>query len=184
MSGNPSKITVAVLGKREVICPHGRASFTCSADFKRLVYELMDGGCRYFVLELSKCTIMDSTFLGILVWFARKFEERNKGEGGLVLLNASSKIQDLITSLGMMEFFTIAEGKASPEGGVKEFEMAQGDVSKAEHARLALEAHQILMEANPENVGRFQDVVKFLEQDWKKSMAQGEDDGGGLERAH
>lgn len=175
---------VAVVGKRAVICPHGRASFMCSPDFKRLVYGLMDGGCREFVLELSKCTIMDSTFLGVLVWFARKFEERINGRGGLVLLNATSKVLDLITGLGVLDLFTVADGKVFEEGTEKAFEMAEGDVSKAERARLAFEAHKWLMAENAENAGRFKDVALFLEEDWIKHLKEGEDDGGGLERAN
>ena len=42
----------------------GRASFNCSVDFKTLVYELRDRGYRKFVLDLTECPIIDSTFLG------------------------------------------------------------------------------------------------------------------------
>ncbi|MFM1944633.1 MAG: hypothetical protein RI897_3615 [Verrucomicrobiota bacterium] len=183
MSGNPSKIMVAVVGKRAVICPHGRASFVCSPDFKRLVYELMDGGCREFVLELSKCTIMDSTFLGVLVWFAQRFQEKNKGQGGLVLLNASSKILDLITSLGMLDLFAVADGQVQGGETAKEFKLKPGEVTKVDLAELALSAHETLAAANAENGIRFKDVIDFLRADLTKLLAEGEDDGGGLERA-
>lgn len=42
----------------------GRATFTSSIDFKTLTSQLLQKGYRYFVLELSECQFMDSTFLG------------------------------------------------------------------------------------------------------------------------
>jgi anti-anti-sigma factor len=165
---------VAVNGSRAVIRACGRASFTCSADFKRLVYELMDSGCREFELELSECTIMDSTFLGILVYVARKLDEQNGGGSKVVLVNASSRILDLVASLGMAEFFTVRQGGTSPgaQGGETEIRIKEAD--KEECARIALEAHQTLMTANPENVERFKDVTRFLAEDLKKLREQRE----------
>ena len=44
----------------------GRANFSSSIDFKSLVNQLQQKGYNYFVLELSECLLMDSTFLGVL----------------------------------------------------------------------------------------------------------------------
>jgi len=159
---------VAVEGSRAVIRPCGRASFTCSADFKRLVYELVDAGCRDFELELSECTIMDSTFLGILVYFARKLNEQNRGDSKVVLVNASSRILDLVASLGMTEFFKVRESGTATASGASEVEVAVSEADKEECAKIALEAHQTLMNANPENIARFKDVTRFLAEDLKK----------------
>ncbi|HEY5909243.1 MAG TPA: hypothetical protein VJA21_01420, partial [Verrucomicrobiae bacterium] len=50
----------------------GRANFSSSIDFKTLTSELLQSGYRYFVLELSDCVLMDSTFLGVLAGFGLK----------------------------------------------------------------------------------------------------------------
>lgn len=168
MTGSTAKLMVAVDGSRAVIRPCGRASFTCSADFKRLVYELLDAGCRDFELQLSECTIMDSTFLGILVYFARKLDEQNGGGKKVVLVNPTSRILDLVASLGMTEFFTIREGPRGGRTEAREVEVAASEANKEECAEVALEAHQTLMNANPENVERFKDVTRFLAEDLKK----------------
>ena len=47
----------------------GRANFTSSIDFKTLVNELLQKRFTYFVLDLRECTLMDSTFLGVLAGF-------------------------------------------------------------------------------------------------------------------
>ncbi len=47
----------------------GRANFTSSPDFKTLLAELAQKGYKHFIIDLSECMLMDSTFLGILAQF-------------------------------------------------------------------------------------------------------------------
>jgi anti-sigma B factor antagonist len=173
MSGPTAKLLVAMDGQRVVIRACGRASFTCSSDFKRLVYQLLDLGCRDYTFELSECTIMDSTFLGILVRFAGKLDEANGGRRKMTLLNPSARILDLISSLGMEDYFDVAEGPASLGASSREVESPVGTPDKAEAARVALEAHEALMQANPDNVARFKDVARFLAEDLKRIAGGG-----------
>ena len=59
----------------------GRANFNSSIDFKTLLSELRAKGYTYFVLELSECALMDSTFLGVLAGFGLKMmSPQNDGE--------------------------------------------------------------------------------------------------------
>ena len=168
MSGPTAKLLVVMDGQRVVIRACGRASFTCSADFRRLVYHLLDRGCRDYTLELSECTIMDSTFLGILVRFAGKLDEANGGHHKMTLRNPSPRILDLISSLGMEEYFTVTEGPVPLAMPSREVASPEGENDKAEATRVALEAHEALMEANPDNVPRFKDVTRFLAEDLKR----------------
>ncbi len=50
----------------------GRANFTSGPDFKTLLDELAQRGYGHLVLDLSECTLMDSTFLGVLAGFGLK----------------------------------------------------------------------------------------------------------------
>ena len=50
----------------------GRANVASSIDFKRLVNGLMQKDLGCFVLDLSECLLMDSTFLGVLAGFGLK----------------------------------------------------------------------------------------------------------------
>jgi len=168
MSGATAKLLVAMDGQRAVIRATGRASFTCSSDFKRLVYQLLDQGCRDFTLELSECTIMDSTFLGILVHFAGRLDALNDSQRKVILQNPSARILDLIQSLGMEEFFRVTQGPVELAGAVHEVESPAGERDKKEAAEVALEAHETLMQANPDNVPRFKEVTRFLAEDLKR----------------
>ncbi len=61
-----AKLLVLVGEKFACIKIIGRANFTSSIDFKTLINELRQKGYRYFVLDLSECVLMDSTFLAFL----------------------------------------------------------------------------------------------------------------------
>ena len=49
-----------------------------------------------------------------------------------------------------------------------EMERVEETMSQEEQAKNILEAHQALGEANPENIPRFKDVVKFFQEDLEK----------------
>ncbi len=55
---------VAVADRIACVKISGRANFTHSVDLKRIVQELADRGVNRFILDLTDCTLMDSTFLG------------------------------------------------------------------------------------------------------------------------
>src|SRR5438552_18472026 len=90
----------------------GRANFTSSVDFKTLVNELRRKGHDYFVLDLSECVLMDSTFLGVLAAFGLKMGQGQADEcdGAIELLNASARITELLENLGVLHLFKLTQG--------------------------------------------------------------------------
>ena len=72
MSTTSAKLLVFASGHLACIKIAGRANFTSSLDFKTLIQELSDKGTTCFVLDLSECVLMDSTFLGVLAGFGLK----------------------------------------------------------------------------------------------------------------
>lgn len=48
-----------------------------AAEFREKINTLISKGEKYFVLDLSKCTFIDSTGLGVLVAVYKKCEELN-----------------------------------------------------------------------------------------------------------
>jgi len=72
MSTASARMLVLVAEKFACIKISGRANFTSSIDFKVLLNELLAKGFNTFVLDLSECVLMDSTFLGVLAGFGLK----------------------------------------------------------------------------------------------------------------
>ena len=67
---NPSAKLSVLVGK-DFACVKiaGRANFMSSPDFKTLLGELSQKGYSRFIVDLSECVLMDSTFLGVLAGF-------------------------------------------------------------------------------------------------------------------
>lgn len=148
----------------------GRASFQCSVDFKTLINTLRAQGHKRFVLEVSECQLMDSTFLGVLAGLGLKFSEDRNGHApaSIELLNPSDRVFDLIENLGIEHLFRFHKGVAPASGELSQIEKPACPPDRKETTRTCLEAHKLLMEINPANVAKFKDVTRFLEEDLKK----------------
>ena len=147
----------------------GRANFTTSVDFKKLMQVFRDSHQPLVVLDLSECLLMDSTFLGVLAFEGQKrCVTRDTGpEPGVELVNPNQRIRDLIDNLGVGHFFKSIQCEALKEN----FEPVQPSegVSREEVTRTCLEAHLKLMELNPANVPKFKDVAQFFADALKKA---------------
>jgi anti-sigma B factor antagonist len=153
----------------------GRADFRHSEALKTLVHGLLRQGCSKILLEFTHCVVMDSTFAGTMSSLAR---ELDKGRADnrtpmLYVLNANQRVTDTLTILGVMPLLQQIK-QTTPNA--REFEVVESDVEKQapkDLARLMWEAHRELIEINPANAGKFQDVLKFLEEDLKRLEGEG-----------
>jgi anti-sigma B factor antagonist len=155
----------------------GRATFASSIDFRTLLNELRQKGFSYFVLDLSECMLMDSTFLGVLAGFGLKLNPtQNASErGGIELLNPNPRVIELLENLGVLHLFRLTEG-GGPVAGAEHADAcgtAAASPSKEDVTQACLEAHQTLMRINPENAAKFKEVTAFLAEDLKRLKAAG-----------
>ncbi len=146
----------------------GRANFAASPDFKTLLNELAQKGFGHFIIDLSECVLMDSTFLGVLAGFGMKLNPNGApSERGIELHCASSRVSDLLENLGAAHLFKSTSGPLQFPEEVKPCTPESINPTHEQIARTSLEAHQTLMAMNPENVVRFKDVTQFLAEDLK-----------------
>jgi anti-sigma B factor antagonist len=150
----------------------GRANFTSSVDFKAVVNELLQRGCRCLALDLSECVLMDSTFLGVLAGFGLKLSgvNRDGARRGIELFNSSPRITELLETMGVLHLFATTHGPLNPPAESQPVERATATPSKAEVSRTCMEAHQTLMDISPANAAKFKDVTQFLADSLKKSQ--------------
>ncbi len=171
MSVTPTNMLVTTVDNVVCIKISGRANFTGSVDFKTLVEEMRERGAKLFILDVSDCLIMDSTFLGVLAGFAANFSEGENGKSGCIeLLNPSARVSDLLDNLGVSQYFKTRTGPNPFVDQLKSVDRPAVAPSKVDVSRTCLEAHQKLMELNPNNVPKFKDVTKFLAEDLKKAQ--------------
>jgi len=160
-NGAATTLSVCVNGHAACVRIVGRANFTSSVDFKRLVQQLQEDGCDEIVLDLRECRLMDSTFLGVMAGIGSRCEiERTEGQPCLVeLFKPSERVAEMLDNLGVLEMFKIIEQPPPFEcfQPVKE-----GNTTRVELTRTCLEAHETLMHTSPENERRFKDATEFF----------------------
>lgn len=154
----------------------GRASFTSSVDFKALVNRLWQQGHDRFILDLTRCTLMDSTFLGMLSSLGLKLNQASgeRGPATVELFKPNDRIIDLLDSLGVAHFFKVLD--CDPPAMDALTPLSPSDAAtpsdKRTVSQTCLEAHRFLMEINPANVAKFKDVARFLQEDLARMEAK------------
>lgn len=127
---------------------------------------MINRGYREFVVDLRNCPVMDSTFMGTLAGIALRLREI--GQGALHVTQLNDRNRDLLRNLGLDQLFAIDLcGITAPDGvdaKAQSIESGQGP-DRAAQAQTMLEAHEALVEASPENLTKFKDVLEYLKQD-------------------
>ena len=182
MTSPSPTLLAARVGDTVCVKISGRANFASSVDFKRLVNESRARGAKRFIVDLAACPIMDSTFLGVLASLGTRLSADNlpPEQRTIELLRPSPKVADLIDNLGVLQCFRVVQGSSPEQLNFAAVESA--GASKLELSRNCLEAHQVLMELNPENVAKFKDVAKFFAEDVAKQEAEAGGPGSKSER--
>ena len=170
MSGPANNMSVWAQDKVAWIRVEGRANFNSSVDFKALINGLAAKGYNRFVLDLTQCALMDSTFLGVLSGLGLKFSNARNGNpnGTIELLNPNERVADLLENLGVHHLFKMVSGPELSTNRLQPIEQTPASKDHKELTRTSLEAHETLMNINPENVNKFKDVAQFLAEDLKK----------------
>lgn len=173
MNPATSNLLVAIADQRAFVKIMGRANIASSVHFKTLIANLKESGFKNFVLDLSECGTMDSTFLGVLIGAALNPADLQP-DGKTIclhLLNPNQRVAELLDNLGVSHLFKTIRGKNPVEDALEPSKPAGAPASRQEISQTCLEAHEILIAVNPENVPKFKDVMQFLAEDLKKSKS-------------
>lgn len=168
MTPTDSNLQVAVRDSIAFVKVHGRATFAIATPFKELFHELRERSFKRYVLDLSECPLMDSTFLGVIARITMDLDgQRQAGAApAITLLNPNRKVADLLDNLGVLGTFCVLNGSFANAENYKAREL--GEVEKREVTSTCLEAHKALCEINPANLPKFKDVIRFFEEDLKR----------------
>ena len=159
-----ANLTVLVTKEFACIKIAGRANFASSPDFKTLLAELAQKGYAHFIIDLSECVLMDSTFLGVLAGFGLKLnpDGATSDKGGIELLNVSPRVTELLDNLGALHLFRLITAAPQLPADTQPCQPESSNPTHEQITRTSLEAHETLMAMNSENQVRFKDVAQFL----------------------
>jgi anti-anti-sigma factor len=143
----------------------GKGSFQNSPALKEFSKQMLERGFRHFVVDLQSCPVMDSTFMGTLAGIALRLREYS--DGSLVVRNANERNNDLLRNLGLNNLFEVESKGSEMTNEIVDAKPLAADraVRRIDQAECMIEAHEALVDADPDNLVRFKDVLEYLKQD-------------------
>jgi anti-sigma B factor antagonist len=180
-------ITVATVNNEVHVRVVGRGTFQNSQPLRRYALEMMERGARQFIVDLSGCDGMDSTFLGVLAGIGLRLTQDGRA-GHIHIANVSSRNLELLQTLGLDRLFEMNQPAGQnlhyePPAGAVFQRLPESDVrqlnkplSKRETAELMLEAHDDLVRVDQRNVAKFKDLTAFLRDRVDKPRGEGDKD--------
>jgi anti-anti-sigma factor len=108
-------------------------------------------------VDLSACSYMDSTFIGLLVAVDRRLHRASAGR--LHVISPSAAARDILGQIGLMDFFLVVEEGPAEPALMREI-TPTGEKPAAE---FVLKAHEALMETSEEARKKFALLKEMLE---------------------
>jgi anti-anti-sigma factor len=106
-----AQILVSRNGAIAVIKIVGVGNFQGAVVFKSTYTQLLSEGVTEFVIDLSECEQLDSTFLGIILGLALKL--RQMGTGLVHVIHANDMIKSLFRGTGLDQIFDMTDRSTS-----------------------------------------------------------------------
>ncbi|MBV9463600.1 MAG: STAS domain-containing protein [Verrucomicrobiae bacterium] len=145
----------------DVVCMKvvGKGTHLNSHLLKQFFQQVFDQNIHRIQIDVGECSYMDSTFLGTLTGIALRTREKNLPP--IQLLNLHQRIKDMLTSLGVDSFFESGGFTEKPGSNLQPVSGESPDIE--EKTEEMISAHQALIQANANNVAKFQDVITLMQ---------------------
>lgn len=143
----------------------GHITAAVSTDLREVILErlALAPAPAMVAVDLSKCEYMDSTFMGLLVGFHKRYKVLTGR--GLTILRPTPECIKLLTGLGILKLMTLITGPEPVSPEVWKSLRA----SHSPNTEILLNAHQDLSELSPENQRKFSALQNVLEQQLQKN---------------
>jgi anti-sigma B factor antagonist len=153
-----SEILVSCADRTVWVRVEGNGSSANSAALRNFAKEMIHRGASEFIVDLSNCPAMDSTFMGTLAGISLRLGE--SGEGSLSVVNLNERNVESLCSLGLDQLLNV---HVSPQKKSGQALPIPAEEDSAARVRTILEAHEALVKTVPKNFPKFKDVIQYLE---------------------
>jgi anti-anti-sigma factor len=168
-------LLVAVQSTFALIKVSGKATFKLAPSLKRFCMRALEQGCHDIIFEMEECQGMDSTFMGVLAGVAIHPGEEH--DVHVVVMNLTPRTHDMLTTLGLERVLECHE-QDDPQPQLKarlaealHLEGLEQENDRSLSLTTMLQAHQHLVDVDPENMIRFRDVLTYLDQEVQQNGA-------------
>lgn len=156
-------ITITNKGTDYYVTVNGRATFEHAPQLRSLAKTLENTTYTSINVDLGACTGMDSTFMGILSMLGLNARKNNIP---MTIFNAGDANKGLLFGLGLKKLFQYKDEAMTADGGTGW--SSNETLPTGMDAKTVLEAHQTLMDADEQNVKKFEKVVEMVQRDIEK----------------
>jgi anti-anti-sigma regulatory factor len=161
-------ISVGCAENRVYVRVVGRGTFQNSQPLRLFALRKIDEGQREFVMDLSQCPGMDSTFLGMLAGIGLRLRQNGK-LATVHIVMISPRNLELLETLGLDRLFTVDSGIPLPLAEADYRKLPDTDLTQLTHpldkdetTDLMIEAHDNLVRADEHNAPKFRELTRFL----------------------
>ncbi len=138
----------------------GRATFECAPPLRNLAKSLEQTSFSEINVDLSACSWMDSTFMGILAMLGLR---ARKIDAVMNICNAGEQNRNLLYGLGLKKLFCFVDGPVCDADAGNTWN--DGTENSQPNAQTVLDAHKTLMDVDEQNVKKFERVVDMVQKD-------------------
>ncbi|MEI8120549.1 MAG: STAS domain-containing protein [bacterium] len=161
------KVEVGIRDQVAYVRVQGRGTFKVGPSLKQFGASAIEQGCSRIVVEMKDCVGMDSTFMGILAGLSTVIR---KTDGEVILFDLSEKNLFLLKMLGLLHLVRV--DTSLPDAS---FPVLSGDPlatggDKRQMTQDMITAHEDLIDAFPDNIVKFKDVLAYLKEDLKRTV--------------
>jgi anti-anti-sigma regulatory factor len=135
-----------------------------SLPIRRLAEHSFADGVAVLRMDLRRCTYMDSTFLGTLLYLKRVIDRR--GQGQLALISPSCQCRQLLQQMGLENVYLVIE-EEPPDGPWTVLPTDTVDANGLRHN--VVEAHQELATLHGQVGATFREVARGMTQAMKQA---------------
>lgn len=144
----------------------GRGTFLNSVPLAQFAdhFQACPGDQHKFIVDLTECPTMDSTFMGTLAKITIRQTQQNNGK--LIICNANDHNRRLLKTLGLSHVMDLRL-KSPDELSQEPLQLHPAEahpMSRLDRICHMIEAHENLVDLETENEIRFSNVLKYLRQ--------------------
>ncbi len=154
----PNRLDVSRVEDVVLIQVQGLGNMFLAPTLQSFVESEIKTGLGSFVIDLSGCEGMDSTFMGTLMGLSQTVKNHC---GWFCLVRVSEENMRLLKMLGVLHMVSVHEGEFPAPSGETTSLIATNDPFARQ--KQIHNAHRLLVDADPENKARFEPFLKALE---------------------
>lgn len=144
----------------------GRATFEHSSPLRNLIKNIKLEELKKASIDLSLCTGMDSTFMGVLAMIA----VRVKQNGDVAdIIDTGENNKKLLNGLGLKKLFNYRSYSDKFLKDMNWEKPPEGTPDKTEKIETVIDSHQTLMNVDKSNIPKFENVVDLAKKDLEKT---------------